>query len=264
MQGIESGSKNLEEQVHQAVRSRYAAYASGETPRQNGSIIDAEGRTDGRAVGYSQEDLLMVPEGTDMGLSCGNPLAFLSLQKGEIVLDLGSGGGKDCFIAANLVGPGGKVIGVDMTPEMIDLARNHALESNCNNVEFHLGEIENLPLDDQSVDVVISNCVMNLLVDKARGFSEAWRVLKPGGRISISDIVTVGDVPKRLSKSMQAYTACLAGATPRDEYISYIRKAGFRNIQIIKEKTWPFFRGYESLHLLAVRPSDEMLTSKDQ
>lgn len=250
----EPDCKNQEDQVHQAVRSRYAAYASGETPQPDGSILDAEGRTGAKIIGYSQEDLADVPAGADMGLSCGTPLAYLHLQTGETILDLGSGAGMDCFIASKLVSPGGRVIGIDMTPEMVERARENALQGNYLNVEFRQGEIENLPVDDESVDVVISNCVMNLLVNKARGFSEAWRVLKPGGRLSVSDIVTIGDVPKRLARSVQAYTACLSGAVPKEEYISLLRGEGFEDIQVIKEKTWPFFRGYASLHLKAARP----------
>ena len=156
-------------------------------------------------------------------------------------------------MAARLVGETGRVIGIDLTPEMVELARKNALEGKFGNVEFRLGEIEHLPVADASVDVVISNCVMNLLVDKGRGFAEAWRVLKEGGRMSISDIVIVGKTPKRLSKSMQAYTACLGGAIYREEYLQQIREAGFVGIEIVKETTWPFFCGYASLQIKAVK-----------
>ena len=246
-----------QKEVHQAVKKRYGAFATAQDPQQVGNILDLEGRTSALAAGYSPEELAEVPEESEMGLSCGNPLSTLNLQAGEVVLDLGSGGGKDCFIAARYVGNQGCVIGIDLTPEMIELARKNASVCGLDNVEFRLGEIENLPVASRSVDVVISNCVMNLLADKALGFTEAYRVLKPGGRISISDIVTIGKTPKRLGHSMQAYTACLAGAVPKEEYISLFQEAGFREIQIVKEKTWPFFSGYASLHITARKGMEE-------
>lgn len=246
--------EDREEQIHELVRERYAEFAIGENPQRDHSILDAEGNKKAEAIGYPKKALEEAPAESNMGLGCGNPLAFLDLQPGETVLDLGSGGGLDCFIAAKQVGPKGKVIGIDMTPEMVELAQKNAAEGKYANVEFRQGMIEELPIEDKSVDVIISNCVMNLLVNKKRGFSEARRVLKPGGRMSISDIVTIGEVPKRISSSLKAYTACLAGAIPKDEYLALLQEVDFEEIQVIHEKTWPYFRGYASLHLKAIRP----------
>lgn len=185
--------------------------------------------------GYGAGEVAEVPEGADLGLGCGNPIAFASLKPGDVVLDLGSGAGFDCFIAAAKVGPGGKVIGVDMTPEMIERARENARISHFDNVEFRLGEIENLPLRDGEVDVVISNCVINLSPEKGRVFREAFRVLKPGGRLIVSDIVTATPLPESVKRSTAAYIACVAGAATRDEYINAIKKAGFENVEIASE-----------------------------
>ena len=169
----------------------------------------------------------MIPEGANLGLGCGNPVALASLRPGETVLDLGSGGGIDCFLAARKVGPEGRVIGVDMTAEMIHLARENAQKSGLKNVEFRLGEIENLPLEDGSVDAVISNCVINLSTDKERVFREIYRVLKPGGRMMVSDIVLDGELPAKVKDSVAAYTGCIGGALKRDDYLAAIVKAGF-------------------------------------
>jgi SAM-dependent methyltransferase len=174
-----------------------------------------------------------------LGLGCGNPVAFTSLREGETVLDLGSGAGFDCFLAANKVGKSGKVIGVDMTPEMIEKAREHARIGSYENVEFRLGEIENLPAADGSVDVVISNCVINLAPDKERVFKEAFRVLRPRGRLLVSDIVLSRELPSSIRDSIQAYVSCLAGAVMKDEYLQIIRKAGFQQVRIIDERPFP-------------------------
>ncbi|MDD1745703.1 MAG: arsenite methyltransferase [Candidatus Methanoperedens sp.] len=188
-----------------------------------------------RKIGYTDEELSSVPEGANLGLGCGNPVAFASLKKGETVMDLGSGPGFDCFLAANKVGKSGKVIGIDMTPEMLDRARENARKGNYKNVEFRLGEIENLPAADNSVDAVISNCVINLAPDKKRVFKEAFRVLKPGGRLMVSDIVLTKELPDNIKDSMEAYIGCIAGAISKDEYIMAIKYAGFRDVRIVGE-----------------------------
>ena len=186
-------------------------------------------------LGYAGNDLENVPEGANLGLGCGNPTAFASLREGETVLDLGSGPGLDCFLAADKVGKTGRVIGVDMTPEMIAKARANAQKSNSTNVEFRLGEIENLPVDDNSVDVIISNCVINLSPDKASVFHEAFRVLRPGGRLMVSDIVLAGELPQWVKKSVTAYSACVSGAEKKNQYLEQMEKAGFENITVLRE-----------------------------
>jgi len=180
-----------------------------------------------------------VPEGANLGLGCGNPVALASLKEGEIVLDLGSGAGFDCFLAASRVGTEGKVIGVDMTPEMLDRARANACKGNYQNVELRLGEIENLPAADNSVNVIISNCVINLSPDKKRVFKEAFRVLKPGGRLMVSDIVVLKELPANIKKSVAAYIGCLAGAMKKTDYLKAIKTAGFKKVKIVDESIFP-------------------------
>jgi SAM-dependent methyltransferase len=190
-------------------------------------------------VGYSPEELKMVPEGANLGLGCGNPVALASLSEGETVIDLGSGAGFDCFLAAHKVGENGRVIGVDMTPEMLDKARENARKGGYRNVEFRLGEIENLPVADNVADIVISNCVINLSPDKKRTFEEAFRVLRPGGRLMVSDIVLLKDISLALKNSIEAYVGCVAGAVLKDDYMSAIKAAGFQNVKIIDETLFP-------------------------
>jgi len=190
-------------------------------------------------IGYSMEELKTVPEGANLGLGCGNPVALASLRKGETVLDLGSGAGFDCFLASNQVGKDGKVIGVDMTPEMVKKARENATKGNYRNVEFKLGEIEKLPVSDSLVDVIISNCVINLSPNKGKVFQEAFRVLKPGGRLMISDIVLLKELPAPIKQSVEAYIGCVAGAVLKDEYLQKIEGAGFKNVRVIEETTFP-------------------------
>jgi len=189
-------------------------------------------------TGYSEEDLRSVPDASSMGLGCGNPVALAGLKDGETVLDLGSGGGIDVFLAAQRVGPRGKAIGVDMTEEMVNRAGAVASKYGYENVEFRLGEIENLPIEDKSVDVVISNCVINLSPDKERVFREAYRVLKPCGRIMISDLVTEGELPEEVRNSFDAWAGCIAGAPEKSEYLDTIRRAGFQNVKIVSESTF--------------------------
>ncbi len=180
-----------------------------------------------------------VPEGANLGLGCGNPTALASLKEGETVLDLGSGAGFDSFLAANRVGKKGKVIGVDMTPEMLDKARENARKGKYGNVEFRLGEIENLPAADGSVDVVISNCVINLSPDKKKVFEEAFRVLKPNGRLLVSDIVLLKELPEVIRKNVQAYIGCVAGAEMKNKYLGIIEEAGFQKVKVIEESVFP-------------------------
>lgn len=192
-----------------------------------------------RKIGYSDEELEVVPEGSNLGLGCGNPVALTSLREGETVLDLGSGAGFDCFLAANKVGEKGRVIGVDMTPEMVEKAKKNAEKNNYKNVEFRLGDIETLPVDDDSIDVVMSNCVINLSPDKGKVFKEAFRVLKPGGRLTISDIVLLKELPTFIRESIDAYVGCVSGALIKHEYLKKIEAAGFRDIRVIEEASFP-------------------------
>jgi ubiquinone/menaquinone biosynthesis C-methylase UbiE len=228
-----------EEEIKQYVRDRYARAANqGTSCCQPASSCCGGGReTDliSKSIGYTDQELKMVPEGANLGLGCGNPLALASLREGETVLDLGSGAGFDCFLAARQVGQSGKVIGVDMTPEMLDKARGNAKKGEFTNVEFRLGEIENLPVADNQVDMVISNCVINLAPAKERVFQEAFRVLKPGGRLMVSDIVLKKELPKEIRTSVAAYTACVAGAETRENYLGAIRGAGFQDVRILDE-----------------------------
>uniref|UniRef100_A0A7C3IY40 Arsenite methyltransferase n=1 Tax=Candidatus Methanomethylicus mesodigestus TaxID=1867258 RepID=A0A7C3IY40_9CREN len=184
---------------------------------------------------YSEEDRGSAPKDANLGLGCGNPVGIASLSQGETVLDLGSGGGFDCFLASRRVGKEGKVIGVDMTPEMLEIARQNALKGGYTNVEFRLGEIENLPVADLAVDAVISNCVINLSPEKDRVFREAYRVLKHGGRLIVSDIMLEGNLPPSIRSSSSAYIACIGGALTKEEYLSKIESAGFKDIEIVSE-----------------------------
>lgn len=192
-----------------------------------------------KSIGYSDKDLDAVPDGANLGLGCGNPIALASLKPGQTVLDLGSGAGFDCFLAAQRVGKTGKVIGIDMTPEMLKKARANARKGNYSNVEFRAGEIEKLPVDNASIDVIISNCVINLSPDKPAVFKEAFRVLKPGGRIMVSDIVLTKPLPKAVMQSVGAYVGCLAGATMKDNYLGAIMSAGFGDIRVLDEAAFP-------------------------
>jgi arsenite methyltransferase len=192
-----------------------------------------------KKMGYTEEELKAVPEGANLGLGCGNPVALASLKEGETVLDLGSGAGFDCFLAANRVGDKGRVIGIDMTPEMLEKARDNARKGNYANVEFRLGEIESLPVADNSVHAVISNCVINLSPDKKKVFSEVFRALKPGGRLMISDIVLLKELPDFVKNSIEAYIGCVSGALLKDEYIRTIKAAGFQDVRIIDETSFP-------------------------
>ncbi|MGB2815083.1 MAG: arsenite methyltransferase [Dehalococcoidales bacterium] len=200
---------------------------------------DSTVRSASKSVGYAEEEMDSVPDGANLGLGCGNPTALASLVEGETVLDLGSGAGFDCFLAANKVGKNGKVIGVDMTPEMIEKARENAEKGGYRNVEFRLGEIESLPAADNSIDVIISNCVINLSPDKERVFGEAFRVLKPGGRLMVSDIVLLKELPDFIRNSVAAYVGCISGALMKDEYLDTIKKSGFQEVSVLDESIFP-------------------------
>ena len=233
-----------DEKVKKLVREGYAKVAKKEATcctdaAAHCSCSTSTSENISRSIGYSQEDLKSVPQGANLGLGCGNPVALASLRKGETVLDLGSGAGFDCFLAAKRVGKSGKVIGVDMTPEMIDKARENARKGKYSNVEFRLGEIENLPVADGLADVVISNCVINLSPDKKRVFEEAFRVLKPNGRLMVSDIVLMKRLPEIIRKNVQAYIGCLSGAEKKDLYLKTIENAGFRDVTVVEENFFP-------------------------
>ena len=210
--------------IKRQVQDNYGAVA-----RAGGGL---EAAINPETVGYAAGDLAAAPEGSNMGLGCGNPLALADLKPGETVLDLGSGGGFDCFLAATAVGSAGHVIGVDMTEDMIALAKRNADKGGFGNVEFRLGDIETLPVDDEAVDVILSNCVINLVPDKQKAFAEAFRVLKPGGRLHVSDIVlTCDELPEELL-DLQAYVNCIAGAVSRADYLRAMQEAGFVNVTV--------------------------------
>lgn len=232
---------HTEHDLKNAVRGRYARAATQETgccaPSCCGETGSHAARDVSKTLGYSEDDLAEIPTDANLGLGCGNPTAIASLGEGETVLDLGSGAGIDCFLAAKQVGASGRVIGVDMTPEMIERARRNAHSGGYGNVEFRLGEIEALPVADESVDVVISNCVLNLSSDKARVLAEAYRVLKPGGRLVVSDMVSERPVPAVLEGDVDAVAACLP--TFRARYLQQFRDAGFEDVRIAEEKPYP-------------------------
>ncbi|MBN1546711.1 MAG: arsenite methyltransferase [Syntrophaceae bacterium] len=240
------------DEIRSAVRENYGKVAaSGQTGCCCGgssccgepSLVKAEDVSIG--LGYSGEDVAGVPEGANMGLGCGNPQAIASLQPGETVLDLGSGGGFDCFLAARAVGDKGYVIGVDMTPEMITKSRRNAEEAGFGNVDFRLGELENLPVADGTIDVIISNCVINLSPEKERVFKEAFRVLKTGGRLAISDVVATAELPDAVMKDMAMYTGCITGASFIPELETMLKRTGFENIQIMpRDESRTFIRDW--------------------
>jgi len=234
-------SKTQSDRIRQNVRSAYSEVAEasdsgaccGEASSCCGVSEDEQiNSLISTRLGYSQGELDSVPEGADMGLGCGNPRAIASLRCGEVVLDLGSGGGFDAFLAAQEVGESGRVIGIDMTPAMISKARANAEKGGFRQVEFRLGEIEHLPVADTSVDVIISNCVINLSPDKPQVFREAWRVLKPGGRLAISDVVASTELPESMRNDPYLHSACVAGASLVSELEQWLETAGFEQISI--------------------------------
>ena len=226
--------------IKEAVRDRYAGHARTKTSCCPGSSCGCGSEQSSALLvpGYEAADLADIPADADLGLGCGNPLALQSVREGEVVVDLGSGGGIDCFLAARRVGPGGRVIGVDMTAEMVLLAQRNAATSGLENVEFRLGEIEDLPVEDDVADLVISNCVINLVPDKTKAFAEAFRILKPGGRISVSDIVTTEELPEAARASVGAYVSCLGGALVLGDYLDAARAAGFEDVHVASEAAY--------------------------
>jgi SAM-dependent methyltransferase len=239
-------SMNTPDTLRSAVRETYGKIAEqGSGCCGGGCGAPAITGTAAEKLGYSAEDVNAVPTGANLDLGCGNPQAIAALKPGEIVLDLGSGAGFDCFLAARAVGDSGRVIGVDMTHEMLAKARDNATKAGYTNVEFRLGEIEYLPVADASVDVIISNCVINLSPDKPQVFCEAFRVLRPGGRLAISDIVASAELPEDVRRDLVLYTGCMAGASPIDELDAMLREAGFRDIRIApKDASRAFIRDW--------------------
>lgn len=236
-------SENSLERIRSSVRKQYGNRAKGiissccssqktaccSSPTSNENTYSA-------GLGYSKEQMQSVPEGANMGLGCGNPQALALLQKGEVVLDLGSGGGFDCFLAANVVGPSGKVIGVDMTPEMLSKARENSDQGDYTNVEFRLGEIEHLPVADQEIDIILSNCVINLSPEKEQVYRDAFRVLKPGGRLAISDVLAVKEIPEEYKNDLELLGACISGAETVENTRTILKTLGFEQITITLEK----------------------------
>ena len=266
-------SQSDNDEIRRVVRDRYGGIAKVTTNCCAGSTPSCCDIGDGPtlehisvALGYSEEQVFTVPDGSNMGLGCGNPHAIASLKEGETVLDLGSGGGFDCFLAARAVGETGHVIGVDLTPEMVSKARTNAASGGFTNVEFRLGEIENLPVADNSVDVIISNCVINLSPEKPKVFREAFRVLKPGGRLAVSDVVATAQLPDEVKGDLKLYAGCISGASLIDELEHMLREAGFANIRIQpKDESREFIRDWApgidvedfvvSANIEAVKPS---------
>ena len=226
-----------EEEIRKLVRENYAQAVTKESSccSPANSCCSSTQEDISKSIGYTDEDISSVPDGANLGLGCGNPVALASLKEGEVVLDLGSGAGFDCFLASDRVGSTGKVIGVDMTPEMVGRARENAVKGEYENVEFRLGEIENLPVADNHVDIVLSNCVINLVPDKRKVFQEMNRVLKPGGRFMISDIVLERELPEIILNSASAYVGCVAGASLKQDYLDMIKDAGFQEAAITEE-----------------------------
>lgn len=218
----------MAEQILESVKAKYGAVAKSDLSSDHAGV-----RSVAEAFGYTAEELTSIPAEANMGLSCGNPTATAHIRPGEIVVDLGSGGGLDVFLASKMVGPTGRAIGIDMTPAMIERARANAVTGGFNNVEFHLSTIDSLPLPDASVDCIISNCVLNLAQDKPAVFREIFRVLKPGGRLAVSDIALKAELPQAISKSLAAYVGCIAGAIRIEDYRSELLKAGFAHVEVV-------------------------------
>ena len=218
----------MSEQILDSVRSKYGAVAESNLSNEHAGV-----QAVAEAFGYSAEELTSIPADANMGLSCGNPTATAHLRSGEVVVDLGSGGGLDVFLASKKVGPTGRAIGIDMTPSMIERARANALSGGYSNVEFYLAMIDKIPLPDASVDCVISNCVLNLAPDKSAVFREIARILKPGGRLAVSDIALKHELPEDIAKSMAAYVGCIGGAIKMDDYRDGLLAAGFEHVEIV-------------------------------
>ena len=246
-------TEKLNDDIRQSVRDTYAQVANDDqqsccSPGSPSNSCCSIG-TDSQHMGYSLEDMNSVPEGADMGLGCGNPQAIASIKPGETVVDLGSGGGFDCFLASKATGDTGRVIGVDMTPDMLSKARKNAEAGGYRNTEFRLGEIEHLPIADNSVDVIISNCVINLSPNKPQVMKDAFRVLKAGGRLAISDIVASTELPENIKRDLQLYSGCMAGASLISELESMLKEAGFEDIRIApKDESREFIKNWAPNH----------------
>lgn len=230
--------RGREKEIKKFVKDRYAEIASKGDSCCPSCACPADFVEQAKSMGYTEQEIRSVPNAALMGLGCGNPTALAELKEGETVVDLGSGGGLDVFLAARKVGEKGKVIGVDMTPEMVEKARENAKKGDYKNVEFRVGEIENLPLEDNSIDVIISNCVINLSPDKLATYKEAFRVLRPNGRMLISDLVTEGELSVDVRQSSEAWAGCIAGAMEKQEYLNTIKKAGFRDVTIVAARSF--------------------------
>ena len=232
------------DEVRDAVREHYGKVAEADAPGCAPGCCGG-GAGSSLKLGYSEQDLAGVPAGADLGLGCGNPQAIAELRSGETVIDLGSGAGFDCFLAAKRVGPGGKVIGIDMTPSMVTKARGNAKKAGIEGVEFRLGEIEHLPVADDTADVILSNCVINLVPDKRAAFQEAWRALKPGGRLAISDVVATAPLPDALQAQVAALTGCISGASPVEELRGVLAEVGFAEVRVdVKPDSREFIRDW--------------------
>ncbi len=240
---------NSDQEIKKVVREKYGAIAkSAGKPASSCCSTSTSSCCQGQStaenvssrIGYSSEDIKSVPQGSNLGLGCGNPVALASLKEGETVIDLGSGAGFDCFLASAKVGDSGKVIGIDMTAEMLEKARHNAATGGYKNVDFRLGEIEHLPVADATGDIIISNCVINLSTDKPQVFREAFRTLKPGGRLMVSDMVLQEELPDVVKNSIEAYAGCVAGAMLKDDYLKAVEQAGFTDIKVMDETSFPF------------------------
>ncbi len=229
-----------DQELKMAVREGYARVArQGKSCCSSSCCGTSKPEDISRKIGYTEEEMQAVPSGSNLGLGCGNPTALASIKEGETVLDLGSGAGFDCFLASKLVGPDGKVIGVDMTAEMVARAKDNAIKGGYKNVEFRIGEIEALPVEDNTIDAIISNCVINLVPDKGKAFKEAFRVLKSGGRLMVSDIVLLKTLPESIRESVDAYVGCISGALMKDDYLNAIKLAGFNDVNVVDESVFP-------------------------
>jgi SAM-dependent methyltransferase len=246
------------DKIREMVRDGYAGIARNAGSCCAGASTNAA--TIARRIGYTEADVQAIPEGANLGLGCGNPLALAGVQPGETVLDLGSGAGFDALLAAQAVGPAGRVIGVDMTPEMLARAEENAQRVGAQNVEFRRGYIEALPVEDGTVDVVISNCVINLSPDKPKVFREAFRVLRPEGRLAISDLVLTAPLPAGLLRSAESYVGCVSGAMLRGDYLAAIKGAGFSTVDVVAESGFGGIVDLQSPEILAALAKDGLTT----
>ncbi|MCK9565157.1 MAG: arsenite methyltransferase [Methanothrix sp.] len=231
-----------EKEIKRAVKEGYARIAKQATSYYSSRSCCGCGDIPeeiSKRMGYSDEEISAAPPESNMGLGCGNPVALASLREGEVVLDMGAGAGFDCFLASSRVGASGKVIGVDITSEMVDRARANARKGGYTNIDFRQGDLENMPVADSLVDVVISNCVINLVPNKKMVFREAFRVLKPGGRLAVSDVVLTKELPEFVKRSSKAYIGCLAGAIMKNEYLQIIKSVGFSEVNVVAESSFP-------------------------